>query len=181
MIGKLLRRLVLAAALPALIFTSAHPALAAPPRPVDPQTFPDLPAGIACPDFALRLEQSGGNLHVKEFTDRNGNPVKAIQAGKGFLLTFTNLGPDVDNPVVGKSISIRTDGSVSKTTNNPDGTVTVTATGHNGFIIFPTDVPAGPATIVYTGRVVFNVDPATQVFTLVSESGRKRDVCAELA
>ena len=57
---------------------------------------------------------------------------------------------------------------------NPDGTQTFTATGHFGFIIFPTDVPAGPATIVYTGRIVYNVDPTTGVFTLVSESGTQR-------
>lgn len=181
MIGKLLRRLVLAAAtLPALMFTSELPALADPPLPVEPQTF-NVAADMACPGFALRLEQSGGNLHKKEFTDRNGDPVKVIQAGKGFLLTYTNLGPDVDHPVLGKSISIRSNGSVSKTTINPDGTQTVNATGHNGLILFPTDVPAGPTTTQYVGRIVYNIDPATGVFTLVSTTGQERDICAELA
>jgi hypothetical protein len=175
MIGrKLLRRLVLAAALPALMFTSAQSALAEPPEPVITPDPVELPAGVACPDFALRLEYSGGNLHVKEFKDENGDVVRTFTAGKGFILTFTN----VDS---GESVAIRTDGSVSSVTSNPDGTLTFTATGHFGFIIFPTDVPAGPATIVYTGRTVYNVDPDTGVFTLVSESGRQRDVCAELA
>jgi hypothetical protein len=179
MVGNLLRRLVLAAAaLPALMFTSAQPALAAPPVPVEPLTF-NLSAGDACSGFAVRLEQSGGNLHTKDFTDRDGNLVKVIQAGKGFLLTYTNLGPDVDNPVVGKSVAIRTNGSVSKTTINPDGTRTVSATGHNGLILFPSDVPAGPTTTQYIGRIVYNIDKG--VFTLLSTTGQERDICAELA
>jgi hypothetical protein len=174
MIGrKLLRRLVLAAALPALIFASAPPALAAPPERVPTPAPLEFPAGIACPEFDLGLEFSGGNLHVKEFKDENGDVVRTFTAGKGFTLTFTNLESE-------ESVTIRTDGSVSSVTSNPDGTQTFTATGHFGFIIFPTDVPAGPATIVYTGRTVYNVAP-DGVFTLVSESGRQRDVCAELA
>lgn len=180
MIGKLLRRLVLtAAALPALMLTSELPALASPPEPVDPIAI-DLPAGTACPGFALRLQQSEGNLHIKTFTDRNGNLVKAIQAGKGFLLTYTNIGPDSENPVPGKSVAIRSNGSVSKTTYNSDGTQTVSATGHNGLILFPTDVPAGPSTTQYVGRIVYTI-AADQTFTLVSTTGQERNICAELA
>jgi len=180
MIGKLLRRLVLtAAALPALMLTSELPALASPPEPVDPIAI-DLPADTACPGFALRLQQSEGSLHLKTFTDRNGNRVKAIQAGKGFLLTYTNIGPDSENPVPGKSVSIRSNGSVSKTTYNSDGTQTVSATGHNGLILFPTDVPAGPSTTQYVGRIVYTI-AADQTFTLVSTTGQERNICAELA
>lgn len=79
------------------------------------------------------------------------------------------------------SITIRTDGSVSETEINPDGTWTVTATGHNGLIMFPTDVPAGPTTTHYIGKIVYTVDPSTGVFTLVSTAGQELDVCAELA
>ena len=176
----LLRRLALVAtALPALLLTATQPALAAPPQPVDPQTF-DLAANLACPNFALRLQQAGGNLHKKVFTDSEGKPVKIIQAGKGFVLTYTNLGPDVDKPTLGKSVVIRTNGSVSKTTVNPDGTQVVSATGHNGLILFPSDFPEGPTTTQYTGRIVYEIDTAGN-FTLISTAGQKRDICAELA
>jgi hypothetical protein len=96
------------------------------------------------------------------------------------LLTYTNYGPDPDNPVAGTSVTIRTDGSVTEITHNPDGTLTYTLTGHNGLVLFPSDIPPGPSTTQYIGRVVFDVDPATGVFTLVSTSGTQRDICAEL-
>jgi hypothetical protein len=168
-----LRTAIAAAILAALILTAAQATVAnGPPEPVEPQEF-DLPAGQAC-DFGLRVSQSGGNLHIKVFRDENGDPVRTIQAGKGFLLTYTNLD-------TGDSVTIRTDGSVSKTTFNPDGTQTVSATGHNGLIMFPTDIPAGPTTTHYIGRIVYNVDPATGFFTLVTTSNNQRDICAELA
>lgn len=132
-----------------------------------------LPPGTAC-EFTLSLEQTGGNLHTKEFFDKNGNLVKIITAGKGTVNTYTNVD-------TGESISINTAGSVSKTVVNPDGTLTVTATGHNGLILFPTDVPAGPSTVQYTGKIVYNVDPATGIFTLVSTSGRSINICDELS
>jgi hypothetical protein len=167
-----LRTAVAAAILAALILTAAQATVAnGPPEPVDPQEF-NLPAGEAC-DFALRVSQNGGNLHRKVFSDENGDPVRIIQAGKGFLLTYTNLD-------TGNSVTIRTDGSVSKTTFNPDGTQTVSATGHNGLILFPSDVPAGPTTTHYIGRIVYTIDQ-NGVFTLVRTSNNQRDICAELA
>jgi hypothetical protein len=167
-----LRTAIAAAILAALALTAAQATIAnGPPEPVEPQEF-ELPAGQAC-DFGLRVSQSGGNLHLKVFRDANGDPVRTIQAGKGFLLTYTNLD-------TGNSVTIRTDGSVSKTTFNPDGTQTVSATGHNGLILFPSDVPAGPTTTHYIGRIVYTIDEDF-VFTLVSTSGSQRDICAELA
>jgi hypothetical protein len=166
-----LRTAIAAAILAALTLTAAQSTVAEPPQPVPPPSF-EFDAGVAC-DFPLELVSSGGNVHIKEFVDRNDNPVRIIQAGKGFLLTYTNLD-------TGSSVTIRTDGSVSRTTFNPDGTQTVSATGHNGLILFPTDEPPGPTTTQYIGRIVYNVDPATGVFTLVSTSGSQRDICAEL-
>ena len=168
-----LRKAIAAAFLAPLILTAAQATAAnGPPEPVQPQTFRFAP-GEACV-FPLGLVQSGGNVHMKEFVDRNGAPVRIITAGKGFLLTYTNL-------ETGASVTIRTDGSVSTTTNNPDGTLTVSATGHNGLILFSSDIPAGPTTTQYIGRIVYNIDPATGIFTLVSTSGSQRDICAELA
>ena len=163
---RYLRTAVAAALSAALMFTAAHSALADDPPII-------LPAGLACEDFALEISGTGGNLHTKVFEDRDGNPVRTITAGKGVLLTYTNLDS-------GNSVTIRTDGSVTQIRQNPDGTQTVSATGHNGLVLFPTDIPAGPTTTQYIGRLVYNVDPATGVFTLVSTSGSQRDICAEL-
>lgn len=150
---------------------TAQPSLAAPPTPTSPPPDLLLPAGTGCPGFDLGIKWSGGNVHTKEFTDRNGEPVRVISAGKGFDITYSNGGT---------SVTVKTPGSVSKTVFNADGTQTVTSTGHNGLVLFPTDVPAGPTTTHYTGRIVYTVDP-TGVFTLVSTAGQERDICAELA
>jgi autotransporter passenger strand-loop-strand repeat protein len=169
-----LRTAIAAAILAALTLTATQSTVAnGPPQPVPPPPPFLFPAGIACPDFDLQLSSSGGNVHTKQFVDRNGETVKTITAGKGFLLTYTNLD-------AGNSVTIRTDGSVTKTTYNPDGTQTVSATGHNGLIMFPADIPAGPTTTQYIGRIVYTIDP-NGVFTLLRTSGSQRDICAELA
>jgi hypothetical protein len=147
----------------ATLFATAQPA-----RADDPVT---LPAGLGCP-FTLQFQGIGGNLHTKDFYDKTGKKVRTITAGKGVLLTYTNL----DN---GKSITFDTSGSVSNTTYNRDGTSTVRTSGHNGLILFPSDVPAGPSTTQYIGTVVYTVDTAG-VFTLISTSGKAVDVCKAL-
>jgi WD40 repeat protein len=163
---KTTRRFATAALVAAFTLPATPPAFAA-----DPIV---LPAGVACSDFILSLVGVGGEPLVREFKDKNGNVVRTISVGKGVVLTYTNID-------TGKSVSIKTSGSVTSTVNNPDGTQTVTATGHNGLILFPTDIPAGPTTTQYVGRIVYNVDPVTGVFTLVSTSGQRRDICAELS
>ncbi|HEU4667145.1 MAG TPA: hypothetical protein VFS79_05715 [Arthrobacter sp.] len=135
-----------------------------------------FPAGEAC-DFSLEWAWSGGNLTTKEFKDENGNPLRVLMAGKGTVNTYTNLGP---GPGEGKSISIRTDGSVAQKVFNADGSYTVTATGHNGLILYPGDVPAGPSTVQYVGKIVYTVG-TNGVWTLVSTSGTATDVCEALA
>ncbi len=166
MIRMTLHWLAPAAFLAALTLTAAQPASAA--------VVFELGPGLACQDFGLRLESTGGKLHTKTFTDQDGNPVRILTAGKGTLLTYTNVNS-------GASVTIRTDGSVSSTRTSPDGTQTVTATGHNGLVLFPSDVPAGPTTTQYIGRIVYTVSPPDGVFTLLSTSGSARDICAELA
>jgi hypothetical protein len=61
-----------------------------------------------------------------------------------------------------------------------DGSQTVTLTGHNLLILFPSDVPAGPSTTVHVGRVVFTID-SNGVFTVLSTSGTSTDICAALS
>jgi hypothetical protein len=148
------------------VLGSASPATAA-----DSTTI-ELPAGLAC-DFGLRIDISGGNQVSKEFVDKNGNVIRLLSAGKGSVLSFTNLS-------TGATFSTKTGGSVTHTTVNPDGSSTVTTTGHNVIILFPTDVPAGPSTTLYLGRVVYTVDN-NGVFTVRQVSGRTTDICAVLS
>jgi hypothetical protein len=132
-----------------------------------------FPAGLAC-DFELAVDLAGGDQRVERtFVDANGNPVRMLSAGVGFQLTFTNLSSDA-------TTALPANGAVMNTVFNADGSQTVTLTGHNVLFLFPTDVPAGPSTTLYVGRVVFTVD-AEGVFTLQSTSGRATDICAALS
>jgi hypothetical protein len=125
--------------------------------------------GVAC-DFELAVDFAGGDKRVEH---TNGNPVRTLSTGVGSQLTFTNLSNDA-------TLALRANGAIQKTVANPDGSQTVTLTGHNVLILFPADVPAGPSTTLYVGRVVYTVDPAGD-FTLVSTSGTATDICAELS
>jgi hypothetical protein len=153
----------------AVAVATAAPAAAAPVGDL----HLDLPAGLACATFDLHVDGTGSKQKAKTFTDQDGNQVKVITAGKGYDLTFTNVAS-------GESISFPSNGSVQRITFNEDGTQTVQATGHNVVILFPTDVPAGPSTTLYTGRLVYTVDGAGN-FTVQSTSGPTTDICALLA
>ena len=149
-------------------------ALAALAIPVPAQAAPDfvlvLPAGVAC-EFELEVSGTGGPTVTKEFTDRDGNLVRTLTAGRGTALTFRNVSTDA-------MVSLESNGSVSHTTIHADGSSTVQSTGHNVLILFPTDVPAGPTTTLYVGRVTYDV--AAGVFSITGSSGQTRDICSEL-
>lgn len=131
-----------------------------------------LPAGLAC-SFELRIEIRGGNQVNKEFSDKNGNVVRSLSAGKGSALTFTNT-------TTSATLSLKPNGAVAHGVFNPDGSQTWVVTGHNILIFFPTDVPAGPTTTLYVGRVVYTVD-SVGVWTLQEVNGQATDICAALA
>ena len=158
----------------AMAVATAAAASATPPvsTPVADLGPIDLDPGIAC-TFGLRVVGVGSKQKTKTWTDQNGNPVRVLTAGKGYDLTFTNLSNN-------NTLAFPSNGSVEKKTINADGTQTVQATGHNVVILFPTDVPAGPSTTLYTGRLVYTVDGAGN-FTVQSTSGRTTDICALLA
>jgi hypothetical protein len=139
----------------------------------EPDQVIDLPAGLACDDFDLRVEIRGGNQVFKEFTDQNGNVVRTLSAGKGSALLFINLSTNA-------TFSLKANGSVTRTTWHPDGSSTVALTGHNVLVLFPTDVPAGPSTTLHAGRVVYTVD-TNAVFTVQQVSGKTTDICAALS
>ena len=130
-----------------------------------------FPAGAAC-DFELRVTGTGGSGITREFTDSDGNIVRTLTAGRGVDLTFTNVFTDA-------TVSLKGNGSVISTTLDPDGSSTVRSTGHNVLVMFPTDVPAGPSTTLYVGRVTYDVD-AQGTFSITGSSGRTRDICDEL-
>ena len=156
----------------ALILTLAAVLGSGSPATAADSTTIELPAGLAC-DFGLSVEIRGGNQVMKEFVDKNGNVVRMLSAGKGSELLFTNLS-------TGATFSLKANGSVTHTTVNPDGSSTVATTGHNVIVLFPTDVPAGPSTTLYVGRVVFTVD-SSGVFTVQQVSGETTDICAVLS
>ena len=136
----------------------------------------DLPAGVACPDFALRIEGFGERSVFREFKDRDGNAVRIFSGGKGYSLRFTNLD-------TGSVLEVRPNGSNDTTTFNADGTWRFITTGHYVMTYFPTDVAPGqtlPFTRQYIGRVEHLIDPSTFVGTLVKASGRYNDICAVL-
>jgi hypothetical protein len=152
--------------------SAAAVATAAPASAAAPDFAFELLAGEGC-DFALGVVGTGDKRIMRTFTDQDGNPVRFLSAGKGFDLTFENLD-------TGASIAFPSNGSVERTTVNADGTLTVEATGHNVVILFPTDVPSGPSTTLYEGRLVYTVDTDTGVFTVVSSTGTTTDICALL-
>ncbi|TQM64922.1 hypothetical protein [Humibacillus xanthopallidus] len=98
--------------------------------------------------------------------------VRTLSAGTGSALTFTN-------ETSGATLSLRSNGAVTRSTPLEGGSNLTVSTGHNVLILFPTDVPAGPSTTLYTGRVVYTAT-ATGDFTVLETSGASRDLCAEL-
>ena len=143
---------------------AAAPAQAIPPNDdVGPYVFP---AGQAC-DFALEYKGTGA-----AFTTHTKGRV-TITAGRGYALTLTNM-------ATGASIKTKSAGFVEIATTLRDGTQRIEALGSNLLIFYPTDVPAGPSTTLYTGRVVYTVD-ADEVWTMRSTSGHAKDMCAALS
>jgi hypothetical protein len=163
---------------------SATPSIGAPntaPPPGPPDVEFEFPAGVACADFDLRLEiwNNPDRKEPKVFKDENGNVVRILSTGKGNTLAFTNL-------LTNERLVLKANGANDHVAVNPDGLETHASTGHNVLILFPTDVPAGPSTTLYVGRIVFTVDanpnsPTFGLFTLQSTSGNSTDICAALS
>jgi hypothetical protein len=174
MISKTNRLLPSATFLAALSLTIAQPAFAA-AHDEEPAFTVDLDAGVAC-SFPLRLESSAGKVRTINFKTENGEPGRIISVKTGVVLTYTNLEPG------GGSVSIKTSGSVTSAVPLGDGvTETRTATGHNGLILFPDDVPAGPTTTQYNGRIVYTFNTVTGFTEVIETSGKATDICAELS
>jgi hypothetical protein len=157
----------------AIIFVLAGVLGSGSPATADADVTFVLPDGTACAGFDLQVEIWGGNQVFKQFEDKNGNIVRYLSAGKGSRLLFTNLDTDA-------TFLVKPNGSVTHITVNIDESQTWSTTGHNVLILYPTDVPAGPSTTAYVGRVVYTVG-TDGVFTLQEVSGRATDICAALS
>jgi hypothetical protein len=124
----------------------------------------DLPAGPAGADFHLRIDGFGdANRVSRQLTDKDGNVVSTLSAGTGDTLEYPNL-------ATGQTYLSTSNGAVSRTVVNADGSTTSVLTGHNLVILFPSDVPAGPSTTLHTGQVVVEVD-AAGTFTIPKATG----------
>ena len=130
----------------------------------------ELPAGTACA-FPLRVDGTGGQQMEHTFESKDGT-VRVLMTGTGSALTFTNQ-------ATGATLSLRSNGAVTRNTMLADGSTLNVLTGHNVLFLFPTDIPAGPSTSLYTGQVVFRATP-TMDYTVLDTHGTSRDLCAEL-
>jgi hypothetical protein len=134
-----------------------------------------LRKGLACEDFAVQFTATGGDLVTNLYENEDGTTVRILAAGKGTVNTYTNVR-------TGESVTFNTAGSVTNTVLNPDGSTTVTSTGHNGLILFPGDEPEGPSTTQYIGRFVYTVtEDGVFILDEQATTGQEIDVCAELA
>jgi hypothetical protein len=131
-----------------------------------------FPAGMAC-NFDLIISGWGGKIHDTVFKDKNGF-VRSIQAGVGSKLLFMN-GDDT-----AKTFSSKSNGSITHTTLNPDGSYTQKYTGHMVLFMYPTDYPPGPSATLYTGMVEASFDTEL-VTTVLKEAGKKFDICAAVS
>ncbi len=165
---KITKQSIIGASLLALTFTSGNPVNAA-----DSYEF-TLPAGLACEGFDLTINVTASDHQVfKEWTDDDGNVVRMLSAGKGSDLVFLNETTEA-------TLSLKANGSVAKTTYNPDGTISGALMGHVVLILFPTDIPAGPSTTLNVGRILYTIG-TDGVWTLQEMTGKATDICAALS
>ncbi len=133
------------------------------------QTYP-FKAGEACA-FPLTVTTSGELKGPDGRLDPSG--FRELTAGRGRTLRFVNTESGAD-------LDVAASGSVSQITSTAASTYQQTLTGHNVLILFPTDVPAGPSTTLYIGKVTYSVD-RDGVFTVTQRSGSATDICALLS
>ena len=129
----------------------------------------EFPAGMVCENFGLIVDGWGGKEHETVFKDKNGL-VRTITAGVGSKLLFTNANDKI------KTFSTKSNGSITHTTINPDGSYVQKYNGHMILFMYPTDFPHGPSTTLYTGMVEASFD-VNLVTTVLKEEGKKLDIC----
>jgi hypothetical protein len=127
-----------------------------------------VPAGEAC---SFELTITAEDLQQRNLTGaENGRPTRLVSAGSTGTVTVAGNGQSISFPSRGVGQTTVTEGDVT----------TVATGGQLLLALFPTDVPPGPSTTLYTGRVVFTINNLTGVFTLQKAAGRQVDVCSAL-
>jgi hypothetical protein len=117
-------------------------------------------------EFDVTVTGTGGK--ITQISLKDG---RIFTAGKGVLLTYTNAeDPDAE------PYTVDTSGSVAKYVTNPDGNITATYTGHNGFVYFADDYP-GQGIIQYTGRLVLTLTTDFEVLSVDDTAAQAVDVC----
>jgi hypothetical protein len=145
-----------------------------PPRANDSLVLPSERIPFkGCKGFPLGVELTDSQAPIKEFRNKKGEVVRTLEEGSGYKRVYTNL--KTNKKVTFPSKFFSTDTTIHK-----DGSQTVTSTGRFGLILFETDVPPGPSTTEYVGRVVYKIDTAG-VFTVKKVDAKKTDVCALLS
>ena len=127
-------------------------------------------------DFDVSVTGTGGKITQIILPDG-----RIFTAGKGVLLTYTNIDPT--DPGYGNTYTVKTAGSVAKYQElSPGGEVTATFTGHNGFVYFGND-DEGAGITQYTGKLVLTLESfATfRVDSIDATAGQAVDVCAALS
>jgi hypothetical protein len=101
--------------------------------------------------------------------------------GNGAVVEIFNgtLKDELTNLATGRSIVVNVSGP-AKVINYPDGSATASYEGHSLLFFFATDIPAGPAAYLFSGRVVANYTGSGQQ-TIVRASGTREDICAALS
>ena len=143
--------------------------LGVPPALADDATYA-FDAGEAC-TFPLTVTASGELKGPSGRLSASGS--RELTAGRGRTLRFANTASGAD-------LEVAASGSVSRITSTSASTYDQTLSGHNVLILYPTDVPAGPSTTLYIGKVTFHVD-RDGVFTVTQKSGSATDICALLS
>jgi len=132
------------------------------------------PAGVACQDFAVEITSNGNPVG---FSGDGTRGKGLVFAGTGVIYTYKNLttgttwSPGTSPAAAGASLRQRP---------GPNGSTFFTINGSTGLIMFPTDIPQGPATTWHTGRLVLEFDSLNNT-RIISFVGKKVDICAELA
>lgn len=153
-------------ALTAALLAPVSAATAEPPTPVDPA--PEvLPAGEACA-FPISLVATG----KEGFVSLPNNPrFSGIAPAPGLRITVTNL-DDPDN-----TVTVSATGAF-RFIDLADGTTEILAGGHN-FLYGETDI--GVTAFATTGPVTLSLSVDGDFVGLDASGARVRDLCAELS
>jgi hypothetical protein len=129
-------------------------------------------AGVACQDFPVQIQIRGVGKEPRELPTRDGS-LRVQVAGKDADYRFVNAAEPTKSYTLTRSAY-----RMSQTT--AGGSYVLTINGTGWLVLFPSDIPAGPSTTVFSGNLVIKERPGG-VYEVTKFTGRKIDVCAAIA